>query len=136
MGKIYQDRAEKQAEFLVRRELAEKQLELEKIIPSHSCAAQPFRVYLPLGESANFRVELNESELGKSYRVYLGDLPYGVTASLVNYEGQEAREALVTLEAAADAQQGDFSIVINYDEQIGLGVEKNIKCQFNLIIED
>lgn len=113
----------------------EKIAELAKLPTRHTCAASPFRINLPPGGEARFTIELDNSELGKSYIVNIGNLPNGVRAQTLSFEGRSAQQLIINLYANGNAQLGNFSIPILYFENIGYDIEKETNCQFNLIIE-
>lgn len=105
-------------------------------LASHKCAVEPF--YAALDKEtrrAELALEIEPTDLVKSFRIKIGFAPQGVKALVVPSLGFPPKEFKILIMAEEDVQKGSFTIPVLYEEERE-GVEtSNFFCKFNLVIE-
>ncbi|MDO8469699.1 MAG: hypothetical protein Q7S84_01605 [bacterium] len=98
------------------------------------CRVEPFEVVVVRGASVRQRVIRIPSRSDAPYRLLVGDLPRGVTASLHPDAGRGGDTSELDIRALSDAPSGSYSAMLLYRETQEDGTATSAVCQLNLII--
>ncbi len=104
--------------------------------PLHKCSVQPFSQTVKRGEEINYLISLTPSTQNAPFLLSLGNLPFGISATLSELSGRAPSEITLKFNVHPDTQVGSFSLMIIYQEEQNDGTLLSNLCQLNLIIEE
>lgn len=98
------------------------------------CRVEPFEVVVAPGATVEQSVIHTPSYSNAPYRLFIGDLPHGVSIFFHPDAGRGGGVSQLEIRAAPDAPSGSYSIAVLYREKQEDGATASAVCQLNLIV--